>query len=80
MKPSGPTSSWFGRKEKERLNIPNELPTVSTWNVWLVKVATALTEASVYYDKAEVTWLMKATAPTATFEHLEDSGEPRFQG
>ena len=33
-----------------------------------------------YYDKAEVAWLMKATLPAATFEDLEDSGEPRFQG
>ena len=33
-----------------------------------------------YYDKAEVAWQMKATPPTATFENLEDSGEPRFQG
>ena len=73
MKPSGPTPSWFGRKEKESLSNPKELPTVSTLNVWLAKVATALTEASVYYDKAEVAWLMTATAPTATFENLEDS-------
>ena len=33
-----------------------------------------------YYDKAEVAWLMKATISTATFEGLEDSGEPRFHG
>ena len=80
MKPAGPSSSWIGRKEKESLKAPKELPTVSTLNVWLAKVATTLTDASVYYDKAEVAWLMKATAPTATFEDLEDPGEPRFQG
>ena len=60
--------------------MPKELPIVSTLNVWLAKVAIALTDASIYYDKAEVAWLMKATAPTATFENLEDSGEPRFHG
>ena len=81
MKPGVPAGSgWFGRKEKETLNIPKELPNVSTLNVWLAKVATALTEASVYYDKAEVAWLMKATVSTATFEGLEDSGEHRFHG
>ena len=80
-KPGVPAASgWFGRKEKESLNIPKELPTVSTLNVWLAKVATALTEASVYYDKAEVAWLMKVTTPAATFDALADSGEPRFHG
>ena len=49
-------------------------------SVWLAKVATALTDASIYYDKADVPWLMKARAPDATFESLDDPGEPRFQG
>ena len=81
MKPGVPAASgWFGREEKESLTIPKELATVSTLNVWLAKVTAALTDASVYYDKAEVAWLMKVTTPTATFEDLSDPGEPRFQG
>ena len=66
-------------EDKESLGTPKELPNVSTLNARLANVATALTEASVYYDMAEAAWLLKATSATATFESLEDSGEPRFQ-
>ena len=52
----------------EVLNRPLELPIVNTLQVWLAKVATALTEASVRNDKAEVGWLMKATGNSETFE------------
>ena len=55
-----PPGPWY-RTEKEVLNLPNELPNVNTLQVWLAKVARALTEASVSSDKAEVGWLMKAT-------------------
>ena len=47
MKPTGPASPRFGREEKECLNVPKEFLNVSTLNVWLAKVATARTEASV---------------------------------
>ena len=66
MKPQGIAPPWF-REGKDTLNNPKELPNASTLNVWLAKVATVLTGASVYYDKAEV-------------ESWEDSGEPRFNG
>ena len=62
------------------MSTPKEFPNVSTLNVGLAKVATALTEASVYYDKADVAWLMNSIAPTSTFDSLEDSGEHRFHG
>ena len=53
---------------------------MSTGSVWMAKVATTLTEASVYYDQAEVAWQMKVTTPGITFEALADCGEPRFHG
>ena len=46
----------------------------------LANVAIPVTEASIYYDRAEVPWLMKACEPDATFESLYDPGERRFQG
>ena len=53
MKPQGAGPPWF-RTEKESLTMPDELPNVSSLQVWLAKAATTLTEASVYYVKAEV--------------------------
>jgi hypothetical protein len=55
-----PPGPWH-KKEKEVLSIPKDLPVVNTWQVWLAKVAAALTEASVHSDKAVVGWLVKAT-------------------
>ena len=78
MKPHGSSPPWFGRQEKESFNTPKELPNVSTLNVWLAKVAIALTEASICYDKAEVAWLMEATAPVAIFENLWGLGRASF--
>ena len=55
-----PPGPWY-RKSKEVLTIPEELPSVNTLQVWLAKVATALTDASARNDKAEVGWFVKAT-------------------
>ena len=33
-----------------------------------------------YYDQAEAAWLMRLRPHTASFESLEDSGEPRLHG
>ena len=54
------------RKETEVLNIPKELPNATNVSVWLANEATALAEASIYYDKADVPWLMKACEPDST--------------
>ena len=74
-----PCGMPWHRAQKEVLNTPKELPNVTNLTGWLAEVATALTEASIYYGKAEVPWLMKACAPDATFESLDDPGEPRYQ-
>ena len=46
----------------------------------LAKITTALIDASVHYDKAEVAWQMKACDAAESFETLGESGEPRFHG
>ena len=75
MKPQGAGPPWL-RKGKDSFAMPKGNPHVPNFQVWLAEVATALTEASAYSDKAKVTWLMKACDPSSTFETLEDSGEP----
>ena len=43
-----------GRKEKESLRMPKDLPTVNDSHHWLAMTAAALVEASAYDDRAEV--------------------------
>ena len=46
--------------------------------MWLANVSAALVEASAYDDQAEITWFRSVSDGVATFDDLEDSGEPKF--
>ena len=70
---------WY-KAEKESLKLPENLPDVATLPVWLARVTTALVEASIYSDEAEVAWLARANDPSVTFDMLSDSGGARFTG
>jgi hypothetical protein len=56
---------------------PEGAPTDDSLSVWSAKVATALTEASIYHDKADVPWLMRACDPDTSFDYPV---EQRLQG
>ena len=53
-----------GRKEKESLRMPEELPSVNDVHHWLAMTAAAVLEASTYDDRADVACFPKLTTPT----------------
>ena len=53
-----------GRKGKESLGMPKDLPTVNDVHHWLAIPAAALVETSAYDDRADVAWLfLKSMTP-----------------
>ena len=58
--------------------MPPKLPNVVHLRMWLASVSAALVEASAYDDQAEIKWFRAVSDGVATFDDLEDSGEPRF--
>ena len=77
--PAGPSAFMAalpptGRKEKELLRLPKDLPTVNDLHHWLAMIAAALVEASACGDRAEVAWLSKVHDPHMTFEAIAELG------
>ena len=68
-----------GRKERETLMMPKDLPSANDLHHWLALTAPALVEASAYDDRAEVAWLCKVNDPGMKLHSFADSGKDRFK-
>jgi hypothetical protein len=81
MLPGAPPHSapWY-TQEKETLHVPAELPAIRHVSVWLARVATAESDASVFNDRADDAWLLKANAPCESCASLVESGGARYLG